>query len=145
MGGGRNRLAGSYRSWPVVIEMDAVMDSPVGEGTIEMRMVMDGFQWDVQVDPDEFVPEIPEDYSELANIKIPKMDAAGALNGFELYAGLTGRYPEKLTMGSLMKDVTGGMTDLETKAGEIAKEVLEDNKDLPTQEVIERKRSHSFE
>ena len=123
--------------WPVLMEMDVVMDSPVGEGFIEMHMVMDGFQWDVQVDPDEFVPEIPEDYSELANVKMPKMDAAGAVNGFELFAGLTGRYPEKLNMMSMMKEVTGAIMDLEKKAGEIEKEVLENNKDLPAQEVIE--------
>ena len=123
--------------WPVLMEMDVVMDSPVGEGFTEMHMVMDGFQWDVEVDPDEFVPKIPEDYSELANVKMPQMDAAGAVKGFELYVGLTGRYPEKLIMMSLMKEVSGAIAGLEKKARTIEKKVLENNKDLPAKEVLE--------
>lgn len=125
--------------WPVLMEMDAVMESPVSEGLIEMHGVTDGFQWDVQVDPEEFVPDIPEDYSEMANFKMPKMDAEGAIQGFELCVELTGHYPEKLNVMSLVKEMTGAITELkkELKPREIEKEVLETNKHLPAQEVIE--------
>ena len=123
--------------WPVLMEMDAVMESPVGEGVVKMHMVMDSFQWDVRVDPQEFVPDIPEDYSELANFKMPKTDAAGAVKGFELYAGLTGRYPETLNVMSLVKDVTSAITDFEKTPREIENEVLENNKNLPAEEILE--------
>lgn len=90
--------------WPVLMEMDVVMESPVGEGFIEMHTVMDGFQWDVQVDPDEFVPEIPEDYTSLLSMKVPKMDAEAAIEGLKEFAELTGHYPEKLNLMSMIQE-----------------------------------------
>ncbi len=126
-------------NWPVRMEMDAVMESPVGEGTAKMHIVIDGFQWDVQVDPEEFVPNIPEDYSELTNIQMPRTDVTGAVDGFRVYVELTGHYPEELNVMSLMKGLTNVITTLENEISprEIENEVLETHKDLPAEEVLE--------
>jgi hypothetical protein len=90
--------------WPILMEMDGVMDSLVSEGLIEVHAIMDGFQWDIDVDPTEFVPEIPEDYTELANIEMPKMYAEAAIEGLKKFAESTGHYPEKLNPISMIKE-----------------------------------------
>jgi len=90
--------------WPILMEMDGVMDSPIGEGLIEVNAIMDSFEWDVDVDPAEFVPDIPEDYSEFANYEMPKMDAEAAIEGLKKFAELTGHYPEKLNLMSMIKE-----------------------------------------
>ncbi len=92
------------QGWPVLMEMDMAMDSPTGEGQVDIHIEMNDFLWDVEVDPAEFVPVIPDDYSEMASVKMPKMDVESAIEGFRLYAEITDRYPEKLNMMSLISD-----------------------------------------
>jgi hypothetical protein len=47
--------------YPVLIESEVIGN----EGTVQIKMVMDEFQWDVEFDPSEFTPEIPPDYEPL--------------------------------------------------------------------------------
>ena len=47
--------------YPVLIESDIVGNN----GTLQIKMVMDQFQWDVEFDPSEFKTVIPSDYQPL--------------------------------------------------------------------------------
>jgi hypothetical protein len=47
--------------YPVLIEIDVVGNN----GTVQIKMVMDQFQWDVDLDPSQFETVIPPDYQPL--------------------------------------------------------------------------------
>lgn len=90
---------------PVRSEMDIQMGDEM-----HMHAVIGDFQWDVSVDGSEFEPVIPPDYTSLAGgpFKMPAMNEETAIQGLRLFAELTGRYPEKLdmmTLMSVMKDL----------------------------------------
>ena len=78
--------------WPVLMEMDITTN----DEQMKMHMVMDDFQWNLQIAPSEFEPVIPDDYTEMANIQIPKMDDEAAVEGLSKFAEITGRYPHEL-------------------------------------------------
>ncbi len=79
------------------------MDMQVSDN-MHMHMVMDRFAWAVSVDASEFEPVIPEDFTTVTSqpMKIPAMNEETALRGLETFAELTGRYPEKLDIATLM-------------------------------------------
>lgn len=85
--------------YPVQWEMNIVTN----EGKTEMHMLIDDFQWDTEVDSREFVPVIPEGYTSMGTIQIPKMDETAAINGFQKYVELTGEYPKTLSVMELMQ------------------------------------------
>jgi outer membrane lipoprotein-sorting protein len=84
---------------PIRSEMDMQASNDM-----HMHMVMDGFAWDVSVDASEFEPVIPEDFTTVTSqpMKIPAMNEETALQGLKTFAELTGRYPEKLDIMTLM-------------------------------------------
>jgi hypothetical protein len=116
---------------PVRMEMDMLIS--------EMRMhgVMDNFQWDYPVDAATFQPVIPDDYTTLPGgpMKMPAMDEQGAIAGLKLFADLTGRYPEKLDLMSLMAELgkprNGDMPP-------IAKQMAEESKGLSEDEQVKK-------
>lgn len=85
------------------------MDMQVGE--IQMHVVVHDFQWDVTVDADEFEPVIPEDYTAFTNepIKIPEFNEQTAIQGLELFAELTGAYPEELDLMTIISKTSKAM------------------------------------
>lgn len=87
---------------PVRFEMDIQM----GEA-MHMQSVIHDFQWDVTVDAAEFDPVIPPDYTNPMGgpMKMPKANEETTLEGLRLCAELSGRYPEKLDMMSLMAEM----------------------------------------
>ncbi|MBN1360514.1 MAG: hypothetical protein JW993_07980 [Sedimentisphaerales bacterium] len=116
---------------PVRMEMDAQM----AEGT-RVHTAMYDFQWDVVVDAAEFNPVIPDDYTPIAGgtLKMPAMNEETAIRGLGLCVELTGRYPEKLDMMSLMSQMRG------TENGEnpLLKQLQEENKDLTQDERVRK-------
>ena len=108
---------------PVLMEIEGV----AGGGSIQMKMVIDDFQWDVELEPSLFEPNIPADYTS-KKIDIPDVNEGAAIRGLQLFAELTdGRYPSSLAMMTLMKEIS---ETLKTKHG-----------DKPTKEIKEEKLS----
>ena len=53
-----------------------------------------GFRWNVIINPDDFEPNIPEDYrSPAGDIIIPTFDEENAIKGLRLFADAVGKYP----------------------------------------------------
>ena len=87
--------------FPVRIEIDGI----VAGGQMEMSMVIDDFQWNVELDQALFVPDIPSDYTSQEMKTEATEDTA--INGLKLFAELTdGRYPSNLALLTLMKEIT---------------------------------------
>jgi len=88
--------------FPVRIEIEGI----VSGGQMEMSMVMDDFQWNVELDPALFVPDIPSDYTS-QELSLPEVSEGTAINGLRLFAELTdGRYPSSLAFMTLMKEIS---------------------------------------
>ena len=87
--------------FPVRIEIEGI----VSGGQMEMSMVMDDFQWNVELDPVLFVPDIPPDYTS-SEMNLPEVNEGTAINALRLFAELTdGRYPGSLALMTLMKEI----------------------------------------
>lgn len=114
---------------PVRFEMDMEMGTEMGLGAaMHARSVLHGFQWDVSVDASEFEPVIPDDYTSMTDkpIKMPKMDEETALEGLKLFAELSGAYPEKLDLMTLMSQAS----ELATKDMPSIRELVEQGKEV---------------
>lgn len=116
---------------PVRMEIDARM----GEGT-RIHTAMHDFQWDVVVDAAEFNPVIPDDYTPLAGgpLKMPAINEETAIQGLKLCVELTGRYPEKLDMMSLMSQM--GLA--QNRENSLFKQLQDENKNLTEDEKIRK-------
>jgi len=76
------------------------------DGKVILDMVMDDYQWDVEIDPAELEPNIPDDYKLLADAEFG-MDSDGtgiveALKFFSDYAD--GRYPSSLAGMNVVRE-----------------------------------------
>jgi len=92
--------------FPVRIEIEGI----VSGGQMEMSMVMDDFQWNIDLDPALFVPDIPSDYTS-QDINLPETSEGTAINGLRLFAELTdGRYPDNLALLTLIKEISEELT-----------------------------------
>ncbi len=86
---------------PVRLEME------VSHGEqMQQKMVMDQFQWGVELDAGLFEPNIPPDYSLIAEVEMPGLkDEGKAVQGLRAFAEITdGRYPSSMTMMAIMKE-----------------------------------------
>ena len=91
--------------FPVRIEIEGI----VAGGQMEMSMVIDDFQWNVELDPALFVPDIPSDYT--SQEMKTEANEGTAINGLKLFAELTdGRYPSNLAILTLIKEITEELT-----------------------------------
>ena len=86
---------------PVLWEMDMTMNEQM-----EMHGVISDFQWDIPVVASDFEPVIPEDFTPMmdGNFKMPSMTEEAALEGLKLFVDMSGRYPKKLDMMSLIQE-----------------------------------------
>jgi hypothetical protein len=90
---------------PVRLEFEAQVS--VGAQKIQLSMVMDDFEWQSDLDPVVFEPNIPADYTLMAEMKMPGLDEASAVEGFRTFAEITdGNYPSLLNMTTLVQEVT---------------------------------------
>jgi len=133
-----NYLAGMLGQTDVKIWVDVKTQLPVRSDiniqleNMQMQGVVHNFQWDVPVDAAQFVPVIPDDYKTLPGgpVKMPAMNEESATAGLKLFADLSGRYPEKLDLMSLMSQL-GKLKDSDNPA---AKQLFEANKNLSAEE-----------
>jgi len=89
---------------PVRLEFEAEI-TPVGTQKMQISMVMDEFEWEVEIEPGIFEPNIPADYSLMAEMTMPGMDEASAVEGLRLFAEISGgKYPSQMNMMTLMKE-----------------------------------------
>ncbi len=89
--------------YPVRMEIEAKIAA--GDDEIELTMVMDSFEWGVELGPEVFEPNIPPDYTLLADVKMPAQDEASAIEGLRVFAELTGgRYPSQMNMTTVMQE-----------------------------------------
>ena len=123
---------------PVRSEMDMTMDMQMGPTPTPMQahVVVYNFQWDVSVDASEFEPVIPDDYTTLAGgpIKMPAFSEETAIQGLRLCADLSGAYPEKLDMMTLMSQI-GKSRDANEPA---ARQLFEMDDDLTQEERVKK-------
>jgi len=111
---------------PVRMEMEMQMGS--GAGLMQMSMVMDGFEWDVELEPDIFEPNIPADYTLMADMEFPGQDEGSAVQGLRAFAEITdGRYPSSMTMMAIMQE-----------AGKVLKSMGIDKNKEPSQEETQK-------
>ena len=86
---------------PVRIEIEG----RVAGGQMEMSMVISDFQWNVELDPALFVPDIPSDYTS-TEMNLSEVDEGTAINGLRLFAELSdGQYPSDLALMTLLKEI----------------------------------------
>jgi len=89
--------------YPMRMEIEA--DISTGEQSAHMSLVMDGFEWGVQLGPELFEPNIPEDYEMIAEVKMPEQNEQGAIEGLRLFAEMTeGKYPSQMNMMTTMQE-----------------------------------------
>jgi hypothetical protein len=90
------------------VQMD--MDMDMNEGKTKMHSVINDFQWNQDVDPATFTPQIA-DYKPLPKMQMPKMDEQSAITGLKLYLDLTGQYPESLSMMAISEGIQKATKD----------------------------------
>lgn len=101
---------------PVLMEME----TSGKQGEMEMKMVMDEFDWAIELDKSLFEPNIPADYTLMAEIKMPNVQDANAFaDGLSLVAKWTGgKYPSTLSMINVMKEVHEAWCNIVTRMRE---------------------------
>ncbi|MGD0552061.1 MAG: zf-HC2 domain-containing protein [Sedimentisphaerales bacterium] len=88
---------------PVRIEIEA--EVPIGTEKIEQSIVMNGFEWEVALEPSIFKPNIPADYKMTAEVQAPGQDEAGAIAGLKLFAEISdGRYPSQMNVMTAIQE-----------------------------------------
>jgi hypothetical protein len=89
--------------YPVRMEIEAEIGT--GEQKTSMVMVMDGFEWGVELAPALFKPNIPSDYKMMGEMKMPGHDEASAIEGLRVFAEMAdGRYPSQMEVMTLTKE-----------------------------------------
>jgi hypothetical protein len=97
-------------SLPVQIDAEAVTNDKyltvwTGGKPVEVKAIMDGFQWYADIDQSVFEPNIPDDYT-LISEEMDSYDEEKAVTGLLTFAQLTdGEYPSKLNMMTIMGEV----------------------------------------
>ena len=87
--------------FPVLIKMDFGSD----DGSTEFNMVMEDFQWDIQLDAAEFAHVIPADYTSMGEVKMPEMNAEAAVEGFKLLMEINGgNFPKSMNLMEVLKE-----------------------------------------
>jgi len=89
--------------YPVRMEIEAQVGT--GEQKINILMVMDDFEWGVELSPDIFKPDIPADFTMAAEVKMPVENEETAIEGLRLYAQMAdGNYPSQMNVLSLTRE-----------------------------------------
>jgi len=86
------------------------------DGEKVLDMVAYGYQWDIEIDPREFKPDIPDDYKLVADVEL-SADEESIVEGlafFAEYAG--GRYPSDMSAMTMTRELRAAL--LATFGGE---------------------------
>jgi hypothetical protein len=89
--------------YPVRTETET--ETGTGEQKINDVIVTDGYEWGVELSPDIFKPDIPADFTLMAEMKMPAQDETSAIEGFKYFSELTkGRYPSSMNSESATQE-----------------------------------------
>ena len=95
------------RLW-VAVENDLPVRMEIigySDGEEAFSMVVDEFRWDVQIDAAEFEPNIPDDYKQIADVKITG-DEKDVVEGLRFFAELTGgKYPSEMSVMKVTQEL----------------------------------------
>jgi hypothetical protein len=99
---GKGRLwADAETDLPVLMEFEGTSAG----GSIRTRIVIDRFQWDPPLTPADFEPNIPADYSVMAEVNLSPDDQT-LVKAFRSFARITGgKYPSSLDVLTAMSEV----------------------------------------
>ncbi|MBN2132085.1 MAG: hypothetical protein JW741_21470 [Sedimentisphaerales bacterium] len=99
---GKGRLwADVETDLPVRIEFEGTSAG----GAIRTRLVVDQFNWDPVLTPADFEPNIPEDYTVMAEVDLSANEET-VVEGLRIFAGITGgKYPSSLDLMTSMQEV----------------------------------------
>jgi outer membrane lipoprotein-sorting protein len=72
------------------------------------------YLWNIPINASEFEPVIPDDFTPFVTdgIKMPGMSEQAAVEGLRLFAEISGRYPEKITLVELAKEIAALSKDM---------------------------------
>jgi hypothetical protein len=94
--------------YPVRMEIEG--EIAAGVQKISQKIVMDGFEWGTELSEDVFKPDIPADYTKLADMKMPGQDESGAIEGFKLFSQVTkGKYPSTMNVLTTTQEAQQGL------------------------------------
>jgi hypothetical protein len=80
---------------PVRIEIEGFSSG----GKIRTRLEASEFEWDPELEPEIFLPDVPDDYELIADIELDSEDETKLVKGLHDFSELTGgRYPNSLTL-----------------------------------------------
>jgi outer membrane lipoprotein-sorting protein len=86
---------------PVRLDMDMKMNEKMS-----MQGAVYDFKWNIPVVADEFNPVIPQDFTAhpTDGMKMPGLSEKDALEGLKFFAEITGKYPRKIDLMTLMQE-----------------------------------------
>jgi hypothetical protein len=111
---------------PVLIELEGTSAG----GAVQISMTIDGFDWDPGLQAEDFQPNIPSDYTLMAEVDLSGSDEA-VIKGLRGFAEITGgKYPTNLDLMTIGQEVREGFIALRQKQGKSPEE-------KPTKEEME--------
>lgn len=106
---------------PVRLEEDIITSGDIGD--IRIQDFSYDFRWNVIINPDDFEPNIPEDYSthEGGDIVILSPNEENSIKGLKLFADCCGKYPTDIKRSGVEYMINEGISDEEKigKANEL--------------------------
>jgi len=96
-------------SFPVYMEIEATSSDKfltiwTGGKPLHIKAVIDDIRWDVDIDPKELEPDVPDDFTLISN-EADSYDESKATLGLKAFAEVTqGRYPNNLHMIDVLID-----------------------------------------
>jgi len=86
------------------------------DGEKVLDMVAYGYQWDIEIDPREFKPDVPDDYKLVADVEL-SADEKSIVEGLAFFAEYAdGRYPSDMSAMTMTRELRAGL--LATFGGE---------------------------
>jgi hypothetical protein len=79
------------------------------DGQKVFDMIAYGYRWDIELDPREFEPVIPEDYKMIADVEL-SMDEKSLIEGLAFFAEYAnGRYPSEITAMTMGRELRAAL------------------------------------
>jgi len=111
---------------PVLIELEGVSAG----GSVQINLTIDGFDWNADLQASDFEPNIPPDYTLMAQVDLSGSVEA-VIKGLRGFAKITeGKYPTNLDLITTGKEIGEAFMALRQKQGKSPEE-------KPTQEEVE--------
>ncbi len=126
---------------PVRIKLDGVASG----GAMQVQTVVDEFQWDIELDAHDFEPNIPRDYTQVAEIEetLDNKDEEIVIQGLRMFAeAADGKYPSSLAIMTVIYEYSKAMRKvLDRRISAIKERIREDQgkqSNLEEQKEIEK-------